>query len=164
MFETKRCFINKLQKSNFDDVKKLYVDQKVRKFLGGVCDEDSVNKLMDEMLHSEGDSYNWIVKEKATGHFIGLVSLNPHHDGENLEISYQFLPEWWGQGYASEVVQGVINFAFNDLNLLKVVAETQTANIDSCKLLEKLGMKLEHKVVRFGAEQAIYSIQSSYNN
>ena len=90
-----------------------------------------------------------------------LDAYNPHHDGVYLEISYQLLPNWWGAGYATEVVQVIINFALIELNLSKVIAETQTANTSSCKLLENLGMKLERTISRFGAEQAIYSIKSS---
>lgn len=45
----------------------------------------------------------------------------------------------------------------------KLVDETQTANKRSYRLLEKLGMQLERKVIRFGAEQAMYSISSPLN-
>ncbi|WP_413306207.1 GNAT family N-acetyltransferase [Bacillus sp. 1P10SD] len=94
--------------------------------------------------------------------FIGMVSLDPHHDGIYYEVSYQLLPNWWGVGYATEVVQVVINFALNELKQPKIIAETQIANIVSCRPLEKLGMKLEGTINRFGAEQAIYSIKSPY--
>jgi [ribosomal protein S5]-alanine N-acetyltransferase len=53
----------------------------------------------------------------------------------------------------------LIEYAFNELGIQKLVAETQTANIRSCKLLEKVGMIMEQRIIRFGAEQAVYSIQ-----
>lgn len=90
-----------------------------------------------------------------------MFSIGPHHDHVYSEISYQLLPIWRGDGYATEIVQVIIQFALNDLNLPKVIAETQTANIASCKLLEKLGMKFKGRIDRFGAEQAIYSIKKS---
>ncbi|MEI3604820.1 GNAT family N-acetyltransferase [Pseudogracilibacillus sp. SE30717A] len=158
MFKTKRCFINTFLKSDYVDVRELFVNQEVRKFLGGIRQEDSIKVVLDEMLNSSDDSFYWVVREKHTDNFMGLVSLDPHHEGHFLEISYQFLPNWWGKGYATEVVQLIIIFALNELNLSKIVAETQTANISSCRLLEKLGMKLERTISRFGAEQAIYSI------
>ncbi|ETI70891.1 GNAT family N-acetyltransferase [Neobacillus vireti] len=160
MFETDRCFINIFQESDYFDVKKLYVNHEVRRFLGGIRQEASIGVVMDEMLHSSDDSFYWVVREKHTDDFIGLVSLDPHHEGVYPEISYQFLPDWWGSGYATEVVQVILNFALNELNLVKVVAETQTANKSSCKLLEKVGMELERTISRFGSEQAIHSIQS----
>ncbi|MFJ7725106.1 GNAT family N-acetyltransferase [Neobacillus sp. NPDC097160] len=160
MFETERCFINAFQKSDYVDVKKLFVNQEVRRFLGGIRHEDSIGIVLDDMFNTSDDSYYWVVREKLTENFIGLFSLDPHHDGVYLEISYQFLPNWWGSGYATEVVQVIINFALNELNLAKVVAETQTANTSSCRLLERVGMELERTISRFGVEQAIYSIKS----
>lgn len=95
---------------------------------------------------------------KNTNDFIGLVSLDKHIDGDT-EVSYEFLPKWWGAGYTTEVMGEVLNFALNVLTLTKVIAGTQTANLRSCRLLEKLGMKLQITVQRHGAEQAIYSIE-----
>jgi len=160
LFETERCIINSFQKLDYEDVKKLYINKEVRNFLGGIRDDDAIRVVLNEMLYSNEDSNYWVVREKQTDDFIGLVSLAPHHDGLYLEISYQFLPNWWGSGYATEVVQVIINYAINELNLTKVVAETQSVNISSCKLLEKLGMKIERKVIRFGVEQAIYYLES----
>lgn len=113
------------------------------------------------MLRKNDDCFYWAVRKKHTGDFMGLISLDSHHDGLHLEISYQFLPQWWGKGYATEAVQLIINYGLNELKLSKIVAETQTANISSCKLLERVGMELEQTISRFGAEQAIYSIKSS---
>ncbi|MDY0406771.1 GNAT family N-acetyltransferase [Virgibacillus sp. 179-BFC.A HS] len=110
------------------------------------------------MLCPNTVSHYWVVREKYTQKFIGLVSLDTHHVGTDLEVSYQFLPHWWGKGYATEVVGAVIHIAFHEFNLPRIVAETQTANKVSCRLLEKLGRALERTVMRFGAEQAIYSI------
>lgn len=159
MFETKRCSIQTFQKSDSADVKKLYLNHEVRKYLGGIRKEEAVEAALDDMLHSSEDSYYWVVREKHTANFIGLVSLDPHHDGTYVEISYQFSPDWWGRGYATETVGRVIQFALTELNLSKVLAETQTANASSRKLLERLGMKLERTTTRFGAEQSIYSIE-----
>ncbi|HWK21450.1 GNAT family N-acetyltransferase [Bacillus sp. J37] len=158
MFETKRCIIKPFKKTDYADVKKIYINHKVRKYLGGIREEDSIKEVLDGMLTMRQDSYYWVVREKQSDSFIGLVSLDPHHEGLNLEISYQFLPNWWGSGYATEVIRVIINYALNELNLSKVVAETQTANTSSCRLLERVGMEIEKIIIRFGAEQAIFSI------
>ena len=145
-------------------MKKLFVNQDVRKYLGGIREEDSIQEEMNDMLNPSDHSFYWVVREKQFDTFIGLVSLDPHHDGSYLEISYQLLPIWWGKGYATEVVKRIIHYALTELNLTKVVAETQTANKSSCRLLERVGMEFERTIVRFGAEQAIYSIKSSYKS
>ena len=158
MFATERCFINALQKTDFTDVKRLFVNTEVRKFLGGIRDEESIQVLLEGALNHP---FCWVVREKHTRAFIGLVSFDLHHDGIYQEISYQLLPNWWRKGYGTEIVRIMINYALNELNLMKVVAETQTANQASCKLLERVGMELERTMIRFGAEQAFYSIKKS---
>jgi [ribosomal protein S5]-alanine N-acetyltransferase len=149
------------QQSDSHDVKKLYRDVQVRKYLGGIQHEDSIELALNELVNSLGDSFYWVVREKYTDDFIGLMSLDPHHDGDYLEISYQLLPKWWRKGYATEVIPVIIKYALNDLNLSKIVAETQTANTSSCRLLERVGMQLEGTITRFGKKQAIDSITLS---
>lgn len=151
--------IDTIRETDFNDVRNLYTDPEVRKYLGGIREKNSIKSAMEKMLNPSRNSFYWIVREKQTGCFIGLVSLDPHHEGDYQEISYQFIPDYWGQGFATEVVGHIINFLLSELALSKIVAETQTANTASCKLLEKLGMTLERTVYRFNAEQAIYSAE-----
>lgn len=159
MFETKRCHVTLFKRSDFEEVKEVFLNHEVRKYLGGIVEEKSIEAALDGMNNRREEFLYWVVREKAANHFMGLVSLDQHHDGVDTEISYQFLPKWWGAGYAAEVVQVIIHYALTELGLPKVIAETQTANTASCRLLERLGMNLEKTITRFGAEQAIYSIK-----
>ncbi|PNT92822.1 GNAT family N-acetyltransferase [Clostridium thermosuccinogenes] len=158
MMETNRCKLVKLQETDYVDVKRLYSDVKVREFLGGPVSEEEFNAKFERMIKSKNDAIYWVIRQRESSLFIGLISLALHHDGVSTEVSYQLLPEWWGKGYATEVVKEVIRYAFVEFRLAKVIAETQTANLLSCRLLERVCMKLEQKVQRFGAEQAIYAI------
>ncbi len=162
--QTERCQLTEVTLEDFDDVKLLYLNEDVRKYLGGVIEEASFQKSFHHILHQDTIAYYWVVREKETSMFIGCVSLDTHHDGASTEVSYQFLPQWWGEGYAKEVVGEVIEYAFKELRLTELVAETQLANIPSCRLLERLGMKVRENVTRYGAEQAIYYIQSEYES
>jgi ribosomal-protein-alanine N-acetyltransferase len=101
---------------------------------------------------------------KENGKFLGLVSLDKHHDGESTEVSYQLMPIAWRKGYATEVVKEVIHYSFTKLNLPRLIAETQTANKSSCKLLERVGMTVKETVHRFGEEQKIYILNNTYSN
>lgn len=156
---TDRTVMKEIQNIDLEEVKELYLHPLVRKYLGGPREEDSIAALFEGMQTSDEKSLYLVVREKGTNHFIGLVSLDPHHDGENIEISYQFLPRWWGKGYGSEIVKEVVGYAFNEMNLQKITAETQMANVYSCRLLEKTGMKLDKTITRFGETQCIYSIR-----
>lgn len=158
MLETNRCILSYIQIDDYDDVKLLYVNEDVRRYLGGTQNNKNIQASFTKMIHTTIESLYFIVREKYTKEFIGLISLDTHHDGISTEVSYQLLPKWWGDGYATEVLNEIINYAINKLQLTEIVAETQTANIASCRLLEKLGMNLRETVHRFGEVQSIYCI------
>lgn len=161
MIETNRCKIIKVQKNDYEDIIQLYFDKEVRKFLGEIVTSERFESNFNGMLTSDENSFYWVVRLKDTNEFIGLVSLDKHHDGVSIELSYQFIPRMWGYGYADEVTREIIDYAFDILKLEKIVAETQSANISSCKLLKKLGMCLQQTIQRFGAEQHIFCITNN---
>lgn len=68
------------------------------------------------MLNLSERSFYWAIREKHTDDFMGIVSLNPHHDDGFLEVSYQFLPAWWEKGYARETDFNVFDFVFKSLH------------------------------------------------
>ncbi|RXJ04422.1 N-acetyltransferase [Anaerobacillus alkaliphilus] len=159
MLETNRCVLSLIHKDDYEDVKKLYLDERVREYLGGTVTEERVKGSFTSIIEADDGSLYFVAREKATKQFIGTVSLDTHHDGVSTEVSYQLLPEWWGAGYATEVVKEVIQYGFTELQLPELVAETQAANEASCRLLERLGMTVKENVQRFGAEQVIYVVR-----
>ena len=147
-----------LRKDDVADVTALYADEAVRRFLGGPADEDEVRTSLLTLIEDGAPSealHFWVIRLKGGG-FVGTISLGAHHDGADTEVSYQLLPMWWGQGYAGEAVGAVIEYALFELGLARVVAETQRANLASRRLLERLGMRPEQTLERFGAEQVVY--------
>ncbi|MGH1283566.1 GNAT family N-acetyltransferase [Bacillus toyonensis] len=160
MLETKRCLLNTVHELDYENIKELYLNKEVRKYLGGTRKAEAIRGGFNDMLSPEENCWYWIVREKKTKIFIGVVSLDPNDVNQEIEVSYQFLPMFWRVGYATEVAQEVIRYAFHELQLSKVIAVTQMANIPSRKLLERLRMKLIQTYYRFGAEQAVYSIEA----
>lgn len=156
--ETSRCRLEILKESDYEKVKELYLNEVVRKYLGGIISNESFNNSFRNMLTCEASAFYWIVRLKDKDEVIGLVSLDKYHDGVSTELSYQFMHQYWGYGYAEEVIRKIIYFTFKELRIDRIIAETQCANKGSCKLLRKVGMKLQNKVSRFGADQNIFSI------
>ena len=159
MIETVRCELTTLKDSDLNLVVKLYTDAKVRRFLGGVVDLQTIRYKFLKMLESNPEKQYWVIRAKDSSSFeeIGIVSITRHHNNIDTEISYQLLPEWWGKGYGTEAVRAIVTYALTVMNLPRVVAETQIANIASCRLLESVGMVLERTVQRFGAKQGIFA-------
>jgi [ribosomal protein S5]-alanine N-acetyltransferase len=62
----------------------------------------------------------------------------PPQDG-TVEIGYSVLPRFQGHGYATEMVRALIDWAFTQSGVLRIVAETTEENTPSMRLLRKLG-------------------------
>lgn len=74
-------------------IRRLYADEDVRRYLGGVRTDLDFEGLMAVM----GQQLHWAVRDLKDGTFLGGVSLSTHHNGQDTEVSYQFLPEYWGR-------------------------------------------------------------------
>ncbi len=154
--KTKRCQIKPTTESDKPYIKELYKEPLVRKYLGGtIKDEKELDKKANQLLKDKSE-IKWTVTLKETQEFIGIIIIGPHHDIDEQEISYQFLPEFWGKGLATETLLTAINNAEHALNLPSIIAETQKNNTASIKLLEKLGMSQVATVTRFNEKQVIY--------
>jgi len=159
LIKTKRCLISSFRESDYHSIKQLWMDDQVRLYLGGaIKDESSLKRKFVDLLKKANrrGSYFFTIRSIETGEFIGLVSLDKYHDGNRTEVSYELLPSKWGIGFGTEIISRIMKYAFEELGLTQLVAETQTANIKSCLLLERIGMLLEKKIIRFGSEQAVY--------
>ena len=88
----------------------------------------------------------WFVMLKESGHIIGDIGFKGKPDEERMaEIGYGFLEEYRNQGYATESVRALIDWAFKTDEADILVAETASDNSASIKVLEKLGMHRIHE-------------------
>jgi RimJ/RimL family protein N-acetyltransferase len=57
-------------------------------------------------------------------------------------------PDHQRKGYASEAARAMIDYAFTHLKLKRVIAATELVNINSQRVMRKLGMRLEHNLTQ----------------
>jgi ribosomal-protein-alanine N-acetyltransferase len=76
--------------------------------------------------------------------FVGWCSLtrwNP--DYRSASLGYCLGDAAWGHGYATEAARSMLQWAYDTLDLNRVQAETDTRNVASARVLEKLGFVRE---------------------
>lgn len=80
---------------------------------------------------------------RETGRFIGWVSLNRGggEDTDEYDLGYCFDFDYHGKGYASEACAALMDRAFRLLGATAITSGTAAANLPSCRLLAKLGMR-----------------------
>jgi RimJ/RimL family protein N-acetyltransferase len=64
-------------------------------------------------------------------------------DYRSASLGYCFGDAAWGHGYATEAARVLLRWAFETLDLNRVQAETDTRNVASARVLEKLGFVRE---------------------
>jgi RimJ/RimL family protein N-acetyltransferase len=73
------------------------------------------------------------------GDTIGMCSVEPREGGP--EIGYWVAVPHWGQGYATEAVRALIDYAFGDLGHDTLDAGARVSNPASRRVLEKCGFQ-----------------------
>ncbi|MCX0409593.1 GNAT family N-acetyltransferase [Clostridium perfringens] len=68
---------------------------------------------------------------------MGLYNIDFYSN--NTEIGYTIEKNFWGKGVASECIKAIENFAFEILDMNRIIAMIDSNNISSIKLSEKLG-------------------------
>jgi len=56
-------------------------------------------------------------------------------------------PAHQGRGYATEASRALLDFAFETMGLHRVVGRAEARNLASARVLEKLGMRLEARLI-----------------
>jgi [ribosomal protein S5]-alanine N-acetyltransferase len=111
---------------------------------------DSIDQTSDKLSEAMADAgssnrkkYFFAVERRDSSKIIGEVGftvLSKNDFGGIAESGYFFIPQYWGQGFASEALITVNNFVFDELKLHKVVAGCDAENRASEKVMLKCGM------------------------
>jgi len=148
---TERLVLRPVSAGDIPAVTRLWTDPEVRRHLGGPV-LDSVIRIRQRRIVGAPGFH--AVERTADGTVLGLVTLEEAGRGGETEVSYQFLPEHWGQGYAREAVAAAVDRAL--MRTPTVVAVTQEANVRSRRLLEAVGMAHAESFVEWDAHQVLY--------
>jgi RimJ/RimL family protein N-acetyltransferase len=92
----------------------------------------------------EGTGVRVAIERAADGAFVGWCGVSRWNAGyRSAAITYCLDHAFWRHGYATESVRALLQWAFATLDLNRVQAETDTRNVASARVLEKLGFVRE---------------------
>jgi len=90
---------------------------------------------------SLGRVWDGIILNKADRVAIGGIGFHgPPDEAGMVEIGYNIIPAYEGQGYATEMARRVIDWAFQTPGIERITVQCLDDNIDSIRVLEKVGM------------------------
>ena len=138
------------RKWSFDDLDQFAVlnaDKEVMEhFPKALSKEETKAYIIRLQKHYEDFGHNYYATEiKETGEFIGFIGLayqNFESDfTPNVDIGWRLKKAAWGKGYATEGAKRCLEIAFNNLQLEKVIATCTLHNVNSEKVMQKIGMQ-----------------------
>lgn len=119
--------------------------------------------------YEQGRFYCWGIAEPEEDTIIGLIELVRLDEMENsCSFVYMLGCRYWNQGYATEALRAVVDFAFRELEVERIVADHFSKNPASGAVMAKVGMKhigtepgkYEKLGISYDAE--VYEIQNAH--
>lgn len=97
------------------------------------------------MYASHGHGF-CVVELRGQQQPLGICGLAQRDYLDSPDIGFAFLPEYCGQGYAFEAARAVLAHGQEALGLRRVLATTRAENLESQKLLGKLGLRFDRLI------------------
>jgi RimJ/RimL family protein N-acetyltransferase len=94
-----------------------------------------------------GAWFQFAVSLASTGILLGDVALRTSQiDVGEAELGFTFASAHQGQGYATEAVRAVVQYAFGQLAMHRVFSRTDARNLRAQRLLERTGFRQEDEL------------------
>ena len=175
--ETRRLIIREWRKGDVADNFEFASDGTVAKYLTWPPSTDIKQskkyvkrnrKLYRKYFSKKGIVYggSFAIELKSEQKVIGVIFISrPYAVNRIAEISYAVNQKYWGNGFATEAVKGVLKYIKQNRVAERIQAHHDTDNGASGTVLKKAGMKLEGVLRKLSdnntnksSNQAIYSI------
>jgi RimJ/RimL family protein N-acetyltransferase len=138
--ETERLTIRRFKSDDWKDFYEYFSNEEVLKF--EPYKPFSEEETKKEALRRTTDPAFWAVCLKENNKLIGNLYF-AERDFNTWEIGYVFNLNYWGNGYATESCNAIMNYAFKDLKARRIIAKCDPKNLNSWRLLERLTMRRE---------------------
>ena len=153
--ETERLILRQLELPDGEAMMHIFGDAEVMRFGDGPQTREWVEAWLRTCL----ENYQmrgfgpYALVERRTGELIGYCGLFyfPDINGrEEIELGYRLKRAAWRRRYASEAAGAIRDYAFQTLNIKRLIALIDPDNAASIHVAEKIGMHYESEVMLEG--------------
>lgn len=145
VFETPRLSVRPLRRDDFPAFFEMQGNPKTHQYTGSpVEDETTCRAKLEKLIEGYSDPQNqywvWGIERKSDGAFVGTCAVvwsECQVTGEGHEIGYRFLEKYWGNGYASEICDPLINHALSTMKVPWLFGRVDILNVPSRKVLDR---------------------------
>jgi RimJ/RimL family protein N-acetyltransferase len=147
---TERLALRQFTERDVDLLVKLDSDPDVMHYITGgrqTPREEIERDVLPRWLryHAEAPGLGfWAAEERASGAFVGWFHLRPDegHPDDEPELGYRLRRSAWGKGYATEGCRALIDKAFAEHGVRRVLVHSMVVHTASRRVMEKSGLRL----------------------
>ena len=148
--ETERFILREVLLTDVDAFFELDSNPEVQKYVGNspvVTKSEIINRIENlQKQYAANGIARWAVIEKESDAFVGWAGFKWITEPINnqlhfYELGYRFLETHWGKGIATETSRALIAYAFANLTTDSLYAICDCENLNSRKVLEKVGFQ-----------------------
>ncbi len=164
--ETKRLLLRPMLATDLDALLLIFTDPQVMASFNHplFTREQMQGWLQRNLNHQEHFGYGlFSVILKENGELIGDCGLEQMEDQGAAELGYDLRSEFWNRGYATEAACAVRDYAFDVLNLPRLISLIRVGNLSSRRVAEKAGMTLAEEINRYGRRYWKYALENDRN-
>jgi len=164
LFETDRMIVKRFTAADGDLFFRINGDERVVHFIRPPKTRAESDTFLQENIrfYQDGSTLGrYAVFEKPTGDFLGTFSYLYMSGEADFHLGYALVPEAWGKGYATELVQAGIPYFFANTSKPAVFAITSAGNIASQKVLLKSGFQHKGQTYEHGGTLELFYINRS---
>ena len=163
LLATERLDLVEMGASDLDFVAGMLADPEVmRHYPALLSREESLAWIERQRARYARDGHGlWLARERSSGEPVGqaglvLQTVGPEAAAER-EIGYLLARPYWRRGYATEAALAVKRWAFETLELRRVVSLIRPGNLPSQAVARRIGMAPEREVVFHERPHIVFS-------
>ena len=147
IIETERLILRNWRDEDRPTMHRLNSDETVMEYFPFRRNRIESNLMMETVRNKiAAKGYGWTVVElKQTNEVIGFAGISDFTADlpftPAIEIGWRFLPEFWGNGYATEAARAWLEHGFTKLGIDKIVSFAVGENTGSTAVMKRLGMR-----------------------
>lgn len=105
----------------------------------------SIQKVLRR--YETGDSCRWAIAMADTNELIGIIDLLPRDISNGIcSFAYMLAESFWNQGYGTEALNAVVDFAFRECGVQILEADHFADNSASGAVMAKAGMVYQRTI------------------
>ncbi|MFA9432276.1 GNAT family N-acetyltransferase [Egicoccus sp. AB-alg2] len=148
--------------SDVEALRRIYGDPQTMRFIGdgSTMPPDRAWHAVAALLgHWELRGYGmWAVTERSTGEVLGRVGLYHPEGWPGIELGWLLDRSRWGEGLATEAARLAAAWAWETLELDRLIHLIQPDNLASVRIAQKLGASLDHRLNLDGVDVDVYAL------